>query len=523
MHMRLRIIPILFALLACCLARAADIPATSGDFAQKYNAANAGDVVVLSGEARPGTLALRNGVGVRGGTISGATLTGTSTGKFDHVTFDGTAFAPSGEGPLVMDLCTAMHFSGLPNPGAGQFIRSSTHGNGWISSGTSITNCTFDDPKGWAIGAWYFKNTTIKSNIFRCWNGIKADAFKDFHTDTVIEQNLFEGIGRMYLEIQGRSKRLKILYNYTRNDVFPGGANFAGNTSCLGFSAITHGDGNEGNEFIGNTVEGVFNPPDGTGTRLVLESGNGWLAEYNIGGVGGRKLGTFNSSFIGDSSGPKPEAAIGHSYIRNNRIPGCQFGQGGSYGQYPQNAHYENNGPNVTFPAAMSFVGTVPGPGKDITSGSPPPPPPLLSVTVTAQPDGSLKANWTSVAGTSSYEVATKTSDGADDYRSLGTVTGNEAVIDAGHAGWEYSVRVTGGGASAIGKARVAGDPQSAGEANATKIRSGTTKPTTDPVVEVKTTDHTLIKRIIVDGTPVDIVFHFKVTAAGDRKVQMVD
>lgn len=363
--------------------------ANNGDLPGKMNSASYGDRLLLeNGDYNNNYFVPKNGIHFQAKNRNGARWISNGNacvfrqpgGQVNSVRdclFLGPCVEPMGRSRFDAVWNTFREFSRGVNPGAGQCFKSATHGGGWIIDGSNITDNDFDDINGWGIGAWYGLNSVIKANRFNCANAIKMDAFKEFHRNMLVQQNLLENISRMYGEFQGRGVNYVIEYNYSRMDRIPGGGS---NDHLLGWSAILHGEGQSGNRCRYNTMEATRYKADGSAigsndyVRLFFELGNAWLCEHNQVGLNGGKMGTFTSVYMGDSSGPKPESSIDFTDIRNNRIPGAMYGQGSAYGQYPAKCRYSNNNANVQLPN-ITGLGMIPGPGKDITQGSSFPPP----------------------------------------------------------------------------------------------------------------------------------------------------
>ena len=295
-------------------------------------------------------------------------VTNGNTGTFKNLNFDGSAIGAEGRSTLNVDWIDVTNFTRGVNVGFGAGTALGGHGSAWDPVNSKITNSSFhDSPGGWGIGFYKGSGLTIADNAFvNITNGIKSNNVGNTAHDITITRNYFSGIRRMFAELQGQVQNFELSDNYVENPVLAG--SFSQNNDCLGFSVIYHGDETRNARVVRNTIL-CPQRPDGTGVRLAFEIGNNFTVEDNyINGIG-----TMTSCFMGDSSGPRSEAEIGHTYVRNNKMVDARWGQGGSYGQYPRNASYSNNNANVQL--SWNINRGKPGPGRTFGGGTPTPDP----------------------------------------------------------------------------------------------------------------------------------------------------
>lgn len=297
--------------------------------------------------------------------------------KFIDLSFDGSGITYDGQAGGVVDWCRFTNFQRGMNVGFGSGTALGHYGNGFDPQNWRVTNCTFDGSAdaafgGWAIGFFKGNGVWITDNAFiNCGNGIKTNNGGALANDIHVLRNYMTGIRRMNAEMQGQVTNFELCDNYSEKTRLA--PNRQQNLDCLGWSVIYHGDETRNVQIHRNTMyemvsvvengQNVLKPnrPDGTGVAIGFETGNNADVSdnYLIG------IGTCAPVFMGDSSGPRTSAEIGTTKVHDNKFAQV-LSNGYAYGQYPNQASFVNNGPNVQLSALMEAriaKGDKPGPG----------------------------------------------------------------------------------------------------------------------------------------------------------------
>jgi hypothetical protein len=134
--------------------------------------------------------------------------------------------------------------------------------------------------------------------------------------------------------------------------------------------------------------------------------------------------------------------------IRNNRIVNGPGPVGSNLN--PAKVTVANN--TATTPLTWDInrpkPGTAAGPATQ----------PTFAAALVVTGDTTADLYWPSQQGASSYTIQTKTSQGVDDWKTLGSVTDSPAKIVGFHGGWEYDARVISGNQTSTAARKRIGD-----------------------------------------------------------------
>jgi hypothetical protein len=164
------------------------------------------------------------------------------------------------------------------------------------------------------------------------------------------------------------------------------------------------------------------------------------------------------------------------------------------------NNHIEQcGGYDVSTPAVKNGLLSrgKPGPMHRLGQPTAPATQPTFAAAMIVTGDTTADLYWPAQQGATSYTIQTKTSQGVDDWKTLGSVTDSPAKIVGFHGGWEYDARVIAGNQTSTAARKRIGDislstqpfpnnPALAG--TVTPEPPPTTQFVDDPVVKVETT-----------------------------------
>lgn len=308
--------------------------------------------------------------------------------NFMGLKFDGSGVEYEGTAGGIVDYCRFDNFQRGKNVGFGSGTALGQHNNAFDPHDWHVTNCTFTgngggDFGGWAIGFWRGNGVWITDNEFiNVGNGIKTNNGGATANEIHVERNYMLGIRRMNAEMQGQVTNFTLIDNYVEGTRLSGSYNE--NINCLGWSVIYHGDKTR-NVVIRRNIQIEKNRGDGTGVRIIFETGNNAVVEDNY----ADGIGTFAPVFMGDTSGSRSEESIGRTDVKNNRLVDVKSA-GYAYGQWAKNAYFSNNSATTTLSQVMQSRlarGYKPGPGKSEGTGTPTPTPtPTTTFAINGKP-----------------------------------------------------------------------------------------------------------------------------------------